>query len=170
MSSVVGASAVKSVFQRFEEALARRLADAVETAARQMQEDLVAMAPVKEGDLKAALADEGAVRITGAGTPEVRAEVGFLTAEQKRRAFHAFFVEFGTKGYVKGQRRFAGKIKGKARMNRIHRNIPPRPAHPFFRPAYMNLKRNLERLRAEAHARALVDALAGRTISDGLLK
>lgn len=169
MSAITGADRALSRLETWRKALDARLGEAVETAARQMQADLVDMAPVKEGDLKRALASPDALRVRGSGR-RIRAEVGFLTSAQKRQAFHAFFVEFGTKGYVKGARRYAGKRKGgRERWNKVRRDIPARPAHPFFRPAMINLKRNLERLRAEAHARALADAVAGRMISDAVL-
>jgi len=170
-SAIIGATLVKSRFAAYEEAVKLRLAEAVVTAAQQMQADLVATAPIKDGDLKAALASSDAVRVSSPGTSRVRAQVGFLTREQKKRAFHAFFVEFGTKGYVKGEKRFAGVARrtGRRKMQKVKRNIPARPAHPFFRPAYIRLKRNLEILRAEAHARALADVFVGRTGSDRLL-
>lgn len=163
-STIQGASAVSRKLASYQAYLDKRLAVAVEEAARQMQRDLVMLAPARSGRLRAALASQDAIRIKGAGTANVRAEVGFITAEQKRQAFHAFFIEFGTKGYVRGQRRYAGKAKksGRERWQKINRNIPARPAHPFFRPAFLALRRNLDRLRAEAHALALMDMMRGK--------
>jgi hypothetical protein len=171
MSGVVGAGAVKSRLAAFEERLVVRLAEAVAESAHLMQDDLVALVPVFSGRIKEELASPDAIEITNPGTASVRAKVGFLTAAQKRAAFHAFFVEFGTKGYVRGQTRFAGRPRrsGRDRWQKVKVDIPARPAHPFFRPAYLNLKRNLERLRAEAFARAATDALTGKTISDRLI-
>jgi hypothetical protein len=171
MSEVIGADDVHRRLDIWQRAVERRLAEAVVTAGTQMQRDLVALAPVRDGDLRAALGSEDGLRITQKPRTGTRVEVGFLTATQKKRAFHGFWVEFGTKGYVKGQKRFSGRAKGTGRvkLRKMSRSVPPRPAYPYFRPAWLNLKRNLERLRAEAHARALADAVAGRRISDAVL-
>lgn len=164
MSSILGLDETKAKLRSYGHYLDQRLAEAVEQGARDFQADLVATAPVKDGDVRAALASPDGLRIRNGGKASVRAEVGFLTSAQKRQAFYAFFVEFGTKGYVRGQKRFAGKYKrsGRSRWTKVRRNIPPRPAHPFFRPAYVALKRNMERLRQEAHALALYDMMRGR--------
>lgn len=160
-SGIAGLDAVKGRLASYEAALRARMDEAIERAAKEFQADLVALAPAKSGDLRAALSSTDAVQIerTDAG---LKVTVGFLSTAQKKKAFHGFFVEFGTKGYKAGQKRFAGKTKrGDRRMVKVKRDIPARPAHPFFRPAVINLLRNLERLRREAHALALLDMVRG---------
>lgn len=161
MSGVVGLVEVEKKLARFDDLLAVRLAEAIEACAREFQADLVATCPVSEGDLRQALSSPDAVRVKR-GRDGVTIEVGLITPEQKKLAFYAFFVEFGTKGYSAGQRRFSGKTKrGQARFTRIKRDIPARPAHPFFRPAFVRLVERLRVARAEAYALALRDMAMG---------
>jgi HK97 gp10 family phage protein len=161
VSGVVGLEAVKAKLSTYDLYLAKRLDEAIEQEARAFQADLVASAPVKDGDLRAALASPDAIRIKRKGGNSV-IEVGFLTTAQKKQGFHAFFVEFGTKGYAKGQKRFSGKTKrGYARFSKIKRDIPARPAHPFWRPAFARLVERLKVARARAHALALADMARG---------
>lgn len=167
MSGIVGLDALRERLSAYDEHLARRLNAAIERAAREFQADLVATCPVDQGDLRTALASPDGIRIrTRGGMTSI--EVGLLTAEQKKLGFYAFFVEFGTKGYAKGDKRFAGRTKARARssagnvrMAKVNRDIPARPAHPFWRPAFARLVERLQVYRAEAHTLALMDMGSG---------
>ncbi len=162
MSLVEGLDKVKQKLAKLDQLAAARLDQAVEIGARQMQTDLVSYAPRRTGKLKSLLQSDEALRITRA-RGKLKAQVGFNTPRMKKLGFMYFFVETGTKGYEAGWQRNAGYDKrGRRRYKRVRRNIPARPAQPYFRPALANLKRNMERLRKEAWAKAGADMMLGR--------
>ncbi len=161
MSAVEGLAVVQGKLDRLKAAAQRRLEEAAERGGRQMQTDMVALAPRRTGKLRSLLASDEAMRVVRKGG-EMRVEVGFRSKRLAKEGFKYFFVETGTKGYVAGQKRSAGYDKrGRKREQRVKRNIPARPAQPFFRPALANLKRNMERWRKEAWAKAAADVLVG---------
>lgn len=164
MSGVIGLAALDARLKSYQEAVAKRLDKAVETAAKQMQRDLVSLAPNRTGKLRHGLASDEAIKIeTKAG--RALAMVGFLTKDLQKQHFTAYFVEFGNKAFQKGERRAAGRDKkGRQRDRKVTRNVPARPARPFFRPALKMLRENMVRLRREAHALALAD-MAGAAIA-----
>ena len=162
MSAVVGLDAVKGKLSSLDRLVKQRLDEAVEAGARQMQSDMVALVPRRTGRLVSALQSDDAVRLRRRSSG-VEASVGFNTPSQKKKGYYGFWVETGTKGYVAGQFRSAGVDKrGRKRNQRIKRNVPSRPAQPFFRPALINLRRNMARLRNEAWSRASMDMMLGR--------
>lgn len=162
MSHIAGLDTLKAKLASLDEYVGKRLDDAVEEGARQMQQDLVSLAPHRTGKLKSLMASDDALRVRQrAGRRQV--SVGFNTAEMKKAGFMYFFVETGTKGYEAGWQRSAGRDKkGRKRYRRVRRNIPARPAQPFFRPALARLRANMARLRAEAWARGAADMALGR--------
>lgn len=161
MSGIEGLAKLQGRLDRLQELAKDRLDKAVETGGRQMREDMVALAPSRTGNLRAVLGSEDALKFKK-GSKGLEVSVGFVSKKLKRDAFYALFVETGTKGYVAGQTRAAGTDKkGRKRVQRIKRNIPARPAQPFFRPALANLKRNMDKLRKEAWAKAAGDMLLG---------
>ena len=101
-------------------------------AAKIVQAEVVARAPVRSGKLRSALAAADAI------TPSTKyrgAAVYGLTASQlSRDLFYAIFVEFGTKGYTGGQMRSWTTKAGKVRTKKATRAVPARPARPYFRP------------------------------------
>lgn len=159
MSHVAGLAAVKDKLSKLDRHVAKRMEAAIEAGARQMQADMVSFAPVRTGNLRSLLQSDDALRIYKRHG-ETRAEVGFRTRNMKKRGYMYFFVETGTKGYEAGWQRSAGYDKrGRKRYQRIKRTVPARPAQPFYRPALVNLKRNMARLRKEAWAKAAADML-----------
>lgn len=159
MSAVAGLERVKSRLARLGEFANERLEQAIEQGAKKMQSDMVAIAPRRTGKLRSLLASNDALRVIRS-RGKTRAEVGFRTPAMRKAGFMYFFVETGTKGYEAGWQRRAGTDKrGRKRYQRIKRRVPARPAQPFFRPALVNLQRNMARLRKEAWARAAGDML-----------
>ncbi len=159
MSHVAGLEAVKAKLARLDSLVAKRLDAAVEAGARQMRADMVALAPARTGRLRRLLASDEALGLIRRGG-SLRAEVGFRTRNLRKQGYVYYFVETGTKGYEAGSRRSAGYDKrGRKRYARIRRTVPARPAQPFFRPALVNLKRNMARLRKEAWAKAAADMM-----------
>lgn len=119
----------------------------LERGARLVQTDAVAMAPERTGNLKKLLSRRSAIRIRKKGLQVV---FGITGAKAGRDGFYARFVEFGTKGYSPGERRRSGtSASGGVQTKRIKRNVPPRKAQPFMRPAFhKNLLKIQRRLRA----------------------
>lgn len=157
-TTIRGAGSVLERLTVYERAVNARLDAMVVTAAKQAQADMVALSRVNKGDQRAALESDDAIHIeTKRG--RTRASVGFITNAQKKRAFHAFFNEFGTKEYQAGQKRFSGRDKrrGTPKFRKVKRHVPARPAYPWFRPAVAMLRQNVYRLRREAHVGALGD-------------
>ncbi len=144
---------------------------AVEAASREaallMQAEVVARVPVKTGKLRELFASTEAVqkswKYPGGHV------YGLVTPRLKSDGFYARFVEYGTKGYSVGDRRAAGwredgaddphrKSKRRGlRFAKIKRNIPPRPAHPFFRPAIEAVRARVKSIIAQAAKNALKD-------------
>jgi HK97 gp10 family phage protein len=146
MSYIEGIEELKAKFRRFDDEVAASINSAVIGEAREMQQETAALVPVDTGEGRDALLDDRALRITKSPDgPGIRVLFGLDVPALAKRAFHLFFVEFGTKGYMKGQERHAGfDKKGRRRWRRIKKPVPPRPANPFWRPAEANMWRRLE--------------------------
>ena len=118
----------------FDAAKSRALL-AVETAtakaAQLVQAEIVARVPVRTGKAKAWLASPealGKLHKPGAW------RFGLITPELRKNAHYLIWVEYGTKGYMRGEVRTYTTKGGKFRAKKVRREVPPRPAHPFFRP------------------------------------
>lgn len=124
----------------------REVKAALHSGAIAVQRDAVAMVPVRTGNLKNLLARNGAIRLRKKGLQVV---FGITGAKAGRDGFYARFVEYGTKGYTAGQRRRSGTdSRGRVQTRKVKRNVPPRAARPFMRPAfYKNLPLIKRRLR-----------------------
>lgn len=130
----------------FEDEVARGIEKGLEAEVLAMQKETSELVPVDEGTGRDTILKPEAIKIgPSPDGPGKRFAFGFITSAMKRAAFHLFWVEFGTKGYTKGEKRLAGKTKtGRAKLRRVRRTVPPRPAQPFWRPAEANLWRRLE--------------------------
>jgi HK97 gp10 family phage protein len=159
--AVQGVEALKARLDALEKSVSDRLEKAIERELRAMQADVVATAPVKSGQIRAAFGSPEAlyfVRRQG----QFRGEYGLRTNALKKLGFYAFFVEFGTKGGTKGGFRRAGVDKrGRMRVRKFDRNVPPRAARPFIRPAFKRLADRMTRARNLAVAAAMVGAATG---------
>lgn len=146
MSRIEGIEQFLAGLKRFEDEVADGVSDIVEAEVRAMQVEVGDTVPVDTGEGRAALLDPQALRVVKSPDgPGKRVLFGLDVPALAKRAFHLFFVEFGTKGYMKGQERHAGfDKKGRRRWRKIKRPVPPRPAQPFWRPAEANLWRRLE--------------------------
>lgn len=112
MSRIEGIQELIRKLETFEQEVAVAMNDAVLAEAKAMQDEVVSLVPVDEGDGRDALADEEALRIVKSPDgPGIRVIYGLDVPRLAKKAFHLFWVEFGTKGYAKGERRKAGKKK-----------------------------------------------------------
>jgi HK97 gp10 family phage protein len=142
---------------RFRDAKTRALL-AVETAAEQaaktVQAEIVARVPVRTGKAKAWLAsDEALGKLHKAGAWRF----GLITPELRRNAHYLIFVEYGTKGYIRGQMRSYTTKGGKVRAKKVSKPIPARPAHPFFRPGLDAARGKVKTIITQAAKDALKD-------------
>lgn len=147
MSRIEGIAQFREKLLRFEDEVATSINDAVIAETKAMQAEVVAAVPVDEGDGRDALADEGALRIVKSPDgPGIRVIFGLDVPRLAKKAFHLFWVEFGTKSYMRGESRKSGVTKnGRQRWRRMKRAVPARPAQPFWRMAEANLWRRMER-------------------------
>jgi HK97 gp10 family phage protein len=174
-SKLVGADGVIQSFIEMPDNLRSELGEALIDAGQLIQRTAVSLVPRDSGNLAEVLNRPEGIKID---LPGLRLEVGFVTAQQKKDGWYGHFVEFGTKGYVAGQKRIAGRTRtgrgvrraspgsaqydpndprarslgGSLKFRAVRRDVPARPARPFLRPA---LDLNMEKLR-ELHRRALV--------------
>jgi hypothetical protein len=131
---------------RFEDDVAKSIDPLIEVEVRAMQVETGDLVPVDEGDGRAALLDPQALRIVKSPDGNGRRIIfGLDPKPLARRAFHLFWVEFGTKAYQPKEMRHAGFDKeGRRRWRKVKTAVPARPAQPFWRPAEANLWRRLE--------------------------
>ncbi len=149
-------------FQKRLDQAAKNIDTAIEAANLQgaliIQEEVVARVPSKTGKLRELFASQEAIQksykfqggyVFGLVTPRLRGD-----------GYYAKFVEYGTKGYYKGQFRFAGvdRRTGKLKLKKSKRPVPPRPAHPFFRPGCAAGRARIRALYEAAMRKAMQDA------------
>jgi hypothetical protein len=112
MSGIEGLEELRRKLKSFDEQVALAMNDHVIAETRKFQEEVASSVPVDTGEGRDALLDESAFRITKSPDgPGIRIIYGLDVPALAKRAFHLFFVEFGTKGYTKGDMRKAGKKK-----------------------------------------------------------
>ncbi|WP_127078365.1 HK97-gp10 family putative phage morphogenesis protein [Rhodomicrobium lacus] len=140
-------------FGAAKQRVAAAMAASTEEAAKILQAEIVARAPVKTGKLRDAFASPAALaRLRAASVWKV----GLITKDLRELAHYAAWVEYGTKGYKKGDKRVTKIGKGgKVSTRRMKRMVPPRPAHPFFRPAVEAARPRVKALIAAAVRAAL---------------
>lgn len=103
----------------------------VEKCARMTQKEVVKRCPVLTGTLRDCFSSPEALAKDDAG----HWVFGLMTPELQKRGYYWKFVEFGTKGYMRGEYRRTGTDKrGQPKRRKMKRGVPARPAHPFFRP------------------------------------
>lgn len=151
-SRVRGVDRIAKRFEGSVSAVELEMAEANRDSVLIIQRHVVAGVPVKTGETKAAFADPTAVGISR----KYRGGwvFGLRTKELKKRGYKAPWIEFGTKGYRKGEKRKhkivtrteTGGRRRKTVGTEVTRDVPARPAHPFFRPG-------IEAGRAEIRAR-----------------
>lgn len=181
MSNIEGLDALKDKLGSFEGHYKSFMNERLEAAVLELQRDTAARVPVDTGQGRDTILMPDAIRRDGAGTPNPRWTFGFLTDAMKKRAYYLFWVEFGTKAYRKGEKRVAGRTRAAAgvrprhlleeygigqaygravKYKKLRRDVPARPAQPFFRPAAADFMVRLRQTRtlAEIYATAMTAA------------
>lgn len=146
MSHIEGLDQFFSRLTRFEDDVAATIEGSVEAEVRAMQIEAADLVPVDTGQGREALLDPQTFRVEKSPDgPGKRVIFGLDPKPVARRAFHLFWVEFGTKSASAGTQRVAGvDKKGRRRFRKVKRAVPARPAQPFWRPAEANMFRRLE--------------------------
>jgi hypothetical protein len=131
---------------KFEDEVAKTVETVVEVEVRAMQVVAADLVPVDTGVGRDALLDPSTFRVEKSPDgPGKRVIYGLDPKPIQRRAFHLFWVEFGTKAYQPKDQRHAGfDKKGRRRWRKVKTAVPARPAQPFWRPADANMRRRLE--------------------------
>lgn len=147
MSRIEGLDQFFDKLTRFETDVTTTIDSVIEAEVRTMQVEAADLVPVDQGDGRAALLDPTSLRIVKSPDGDGRRVIyGLDPKPLARRAFHLFFVEFGTKSYQPNEQRHAGfDKKGRRRWRKVETTVPARPAQPFWRPAESNMWRRLER-------------------------
>lgn len=131
---VLGLEQARKRLQGLDAEVAKELEIVLGAEMPKLQKGIVALVPVDEGDLRDLLASAEAL--------EAQADkfgyfttwrFGFITTRLCRDGWYGFFVEFGTRAYKAGQKRFNGWKKGRRTFRRVSRNVPARPAQSFMR-------------------------------------
>lgn len=143
---IEGIEQFKQALKKFEDEVAFGIEGAVEAEVLEMQKQVGADVAVDTGEGRQALLSDEAIKVEKSPDgPGKRVVYGLVTPALLKKAFHLFWIEFGTKGYNAGEQRIAGKSKtGKQKFKKVKRTVPPRPAQPFWRPAEANMWRRLE--------------------------
>jgi hypothetical protein len=177
-SRVRGVDRIAARFEGSVSAVELEMAEANRDSVLIIQRHVVAGVPVKTGETGAAFAHESAVGISRKYRGGWR--FGLITRVLKKIGWKAHFIEFGTKGYKVGdkrrwrQRAKAGSQRigkngqpiGRPRKNagfiwrerEITRNIPARPAQPFFRPGIEAARTEIRARWAEGMRKAMARA------------
>jgi len=125
VSYIEGIESLKRDLRSFDDLVALDIEDGVLIEARAMQEETAELVPVDSGQGRDALLDPQALRVVkspdGIGK---RVIFGLDLPVLKKRAFHLFFIEFGTKGYKKGEQRKAGRKKLSAWWRQVSSRKP----------------------------------------------
>lgn len=162
MSSILGAETLIARLKTFDQIAAEQVEKHMDGEMERFQRQLVDTVPVDSGEARSAIESPDLIRVRGrAGSKRWKLSLA-ATRDIARRTYYLFWVEFGTKGYVAGSRRRAGVTKrGRLKQKRVKRNIPPRPAQPFFRPALVAFLRRVSSRRQVAQIMAAAMTGAG---------
>ncbi len=115
-------SRIRKILRQIPIQITKELKVAVAESAALVRDDMVALAPVDDGQLRSEIDMQ-------VGRDGFTARIGFITEKAQRKAFYARFLEDGTKGSPE-------------------HNIPPLSPHPFMAPALdLNRSKILDRMR-----------------------
>ncbi|MDY6960313.1 MAG: hypothetical protein SV862_00220 [Pseudomonadota bacterium] len=153
-SKVSGIAALERRLSYIADAAHEQLDAANLENARTLQRHVIAHMSFTDrtGDTRAAFSDPSAIRISR--KHKGGWQFGLVSKHLRKLGWKAHFIEFGTKGYTKGDRRRyetygeiepqrlskSGKPIGRPRKGvvirsrAVDRTVPARPARPFFRP------------------------------------
>ena len=155
-SRIIGLDKFKAELNRKVEAADLEMAAANRDAALIIQRHVVPRVPVKTGQTRDAFASPEAVGLSRTFKGGWR--FGLLTPELRKKGYKAHWIEFGTKGYSKGQKRVYSRTeRGQVvtRTRKVSRDVPAHPAQPFFRPGVEAARAEIEERYALAVLRAL---------------
>jgi len=112
VSRIEGIEQFLEKLQRFEDDVAASIEPLIEVEVRAMQQEMAQLVPVDTGRGRDAILDPATVRWEESPDgPGKRIVWGLDPPQIAKRAFHLFWVEFGTKGYAAGEERFAGRLR-----------------------------------------------------------
>lgn len=124
MSRIEGLEQLKERLRSFEDTVTESVAAAIEDEVRVMRDEVAQTVPVDTGRGRDALLDPSALRVVKSPSGGQRVVYGLDSLKLGRQAFHLFFVEFGTKGYEKGQERRAGVRKSNGAWHFTSKKAP----------------------------------------------
>lgn len=145
MSEILGLDAIEKRMASFTKEMATQAGAVLEEQAKLTQRDLVNMLPHHTGAAIETLSRPDAIGLTrnSAGVV-VKAEVGLLTAEARKRVFYLFFLEKGRQAANKGGQRRSGKYKsGEQRYKKVTRRVGAIAPRQYFRIAYTLMKQRM---------------------------
>lgn len=163
-SFVDGADVINAKLKGFDETFAQYMDARLEEEVLALQQRTADGVPVHTGESRAAVMSPDAIqRKPRRGGALAQWIFGLAnTRAMAKITYKLFWVEFGTKGYQKGDKRTSGVTRGgRQRTSKIKRNIPARPAQPFFRPAVVEFMVRLRQTRAIAKVYAAAITAAG---------
>lgn len=158
---ITGVDLLRQRLKNFEGLASRGIEERLENEVLALQRDTADAVPVETGRARTAIMSPGMIRRTG--TPgRTRWTFGFVDRAIQKLTYYLFWVEFGTKGYERGERRFSGRTaQGTIEKKRLKRRVPPRRAQPFFRPAVARAMARLQRGRELSNVLAAAATAAG---------
>lgn len=120
-----------------------------------LQKSIVELIAVRKGNLRDLLSSPEAMQAEADRFGYFTTwRFGFVTPQLCRDGWYAFFVEFGTRAYKAGSRRFNGWKKGKRTFRKVRRNVPARPAQSFMRVGFERWLPEFRQWRAMGAAQA----------------
>lgn len=171
MSGLFGLGEARDEVRSLEAHVSREMEAHLEYQMPRLQNLVVELVPVRTGNLRDLMASPEALQSErdkfGRFT---RWRFGFTTERIQKEGWYALFVEFGTRAYRRGQKRFNGWKKGRRTFRKVGRDIPARPAHSFIRAGYERWLPEFLQFKALAHADAKEAFDAGRPAGDGIPK
>lgn len=171
-SQLRGVEVFKQRLRKTVDAAAFEMAEANRDNALTLQRHVVPRVPVDTGATRDAFADPEAVGLSRDAEKQGGWRFGLITEALRARGYKAHWLEYGTKGYAAGDTRSydAVSAKGQAfrKRRKVRRNVPARPARPFFRPGVEAARAQMIARWALAVRRAV--KLEGRPISSRQLE
>lgn len=158
MSTITGIEALDRRLDSFKAQQVRAAGRMLEEQATLTQRDLVNMVPHRTGRAVNALAAPDAVKlIRDKAGNVVQAQVGLLTSENRKRAFHLFFLEKGREaGQVGGKRRSGRYKSGERRYKKLTRRVGAMAPRHYFRIAFTLMRARLKTARGIANFKAFI--------------
>ncbi len=130
---IEGLKELNKELKKLDAQMEKRIAkQAVRAGATVIAKEIRRRAPRKTGRLKKSIG----MMVPKSARNQIRIDIG-IRDRGKETPFYAHMIEFGTSGYSvpKARKKDALLADGKTVYGR-KADIPPRPARPFFRPAF----------------------------------